>query len=149
MAKKTLEAYRSRVAKPLQGERPKTAKKIEVSKSIFIALSIVSILGFIEIITQSFFNYDIALYVEALLMIIVGIALILEAQITKLYTLKYGITPENFTRLITATIGTVAILAGIFSIPGIRFEGPVFLAMKGILAILAIVIIIIQTWVVE
>lgn len=146
--KKMVGPVRSRVALPLEGEKRKT-KKVYVSRSIFIALSIVSILGFLGIIGSSFFEFDSTDYIEALLMIIVGVALMIEAQVKELKSLARGFNSNNFTRLITVIIGVVAVISGIFSFPSIRFEGSAFLAVKGILALIAIVIIVIQTWVVE
>ncbi|MCH7850414.1 MAG: hypothetical protein IH845_02115 [Nanoarchaeota archaeon] len=124
-------------------------KKVKVSKVFVLALSIVSILGFVGIISESLFDFDLDYYVEALLMVIIGLALILEAKIKTLKTLTEGFNSINFPRLITIIIGAVSIIAGIFSIPQIRFDNPAFLAVKGILAIIAIVIIIIQTWIIK
>ena len=124
-------------------------KKTRVSHKFITALSIVSILGFLSIITRTFFNYDITLYSESLLMFIIGIGLVIEAKIEKIKSLKYGITSSNITHLTTLVIGSIAILAGIFSFPLLHFENPSFSAIKGILSIIAIIIIIIQTWVID
>jgi len=140
---------RSRIAQPLEGEKQKLVNKVRVSKSIFIALSIVSIIGFLDIIGTSFFEFRAEYYVEALLMIIIGVAFILEADIPDLRSLAKGFNQKNFSELITTVVGLVAIIAGIFSFPWIRYEHAVFHAIKGILALMAIVIITIQTWIVE
>jgi hypothetical protein len=44
-------------------------------------------------------------------------------------------------------VGIIAIIAAILSIPQIGIENPTFLAIKGIISILAVVFIIIQTWI--
>ena len=105
-----------------------------------------SILGFVGIVSGSLFNKNINSYVESLLMIIIGIGLIVEAEIKKLKNLKrQGITPRNFTHLTTAVIGIFAFLSGVLSFPAINLQNSSFLAIKGIVSIIAIIFIIIQT----
>ncbi len=124
-------------------------KRSKVSKSFVTILAIVSILGFISIISETLFDFDVRLYVESLWMFIIGIGLILEAKIRRLRTLKFGLNPGNFTTLITLTVGGIAIITGVLSVPYFGLQNPSFLAMKGILSVIAIVIIFIQTWVVD
>lgn len=124
-------------------------KRSKVSKSFVTILAIVSILGFMSIISETLFDFDMRLYVESAWMIIIGLGLVLEAKIRRLRTLKYGINPANFTTLITLTIGGIAIITGILSIPYFGLQNPSFFAMKGILSVIAIVVIFIQTWVID
>ncbi len=124
-------------------------KRSKVSKSFVTILAIVSILGFVSIISETLFDIDIRFYVESAWMFIIGIGLILEAKIRRLRTLKFGLNPGNFTTLITLTIGGIAIVAGVLSVPYFGLQNPSFLAMKGILSVIAIVIIFIQTWVID
>lgn len=141
-----------------EGEKPKEKtekpaeehgdKKVKVSQKFVTALAIVSILGFSGIVSQSFFNYDLSYYIESLLMFIIGIGLMLESKIKKLKSLERGLTSNNITHLTTVVIGFIAILAGIFSFPQIRFDIPGFVAIKGIIAIIAIIVITIQTWII-
>lgn len=123
--------------------------KVRVSQKFITALAIVSMLGFAGIISQTIFEYDLSYYVESLLMLIIGLALIVESKIKKLKSLEKGITSNNFTHLTTITIGIIAVFAGIFSLPQIRVTTPGFLAIKGIIAIIAIIVIGVQTWVID
>lgn len=123
--------------------------QVRVSQKFVTALAVVSILGFLEIVLMSFFNFDAAKYTESFLMLIIGIGLILEAKVKKLKSLKRGITSSNFTHLTTVIIGGIAILSGIFSFPIIQITNPSFLAIKGIISVIAIVVIVIQTWVID
>ncbi len=123
--------------------------RIRVSQKFITALAIVSILGFSGIISETIFEFDISYYIEALLMLIIGLALIVESKMKKLRSLENGITPSNFTHLVTVTIGIIAVFAGIFSFPQIRITTAGFLAIKGIIALIAIIVIAIQTWVID
>jgi len=125
-------------------------KKHKLSHMFVSALSLVSIIGFIGIVSQSLFDYDVSYYVEAFLMLIIGGGLVLESQAKSLVSIKeVGLNSSNFTHLITVIIGVIALLAGIFSFPPIRLYNPSFVAIKGIISVIAIVIIIIQTWFLE
>lgn len=120
-----------------------------VSQIFVTALAIVSILGFLAIVSKGFFDFDLTMYVESFLMLIIGTGLILEAKVKKLKTLSTGINSNNLAHLITFIIGIIAVLAGIFSFPVIRFENPTFEAIKAIISIIAIAVIIIQTWIID
>jgi len=123
--------------------------QVRVSQKFVTALAIVSILGFFGIVSQSFFEFDSREYIESFLMLIIGAGLIIEAKVKKLKSLSRGLTSNNITHLITVIIGAIAIIAGIFSFPAIRIINPSFLAIKGIISIIAIIVIIIQTWIID
>jgi predicted small integral membrane protein len=127
----------------------KAERKVKISHRFVTALSVVSILGFAGIISETLVEFDANYYIESLLMFVIGIGLILEAKSKNLKSLTHGLDKNNFTHLTTVVIGCIALIAGIFSFPGIRIEAAGFLAVKGIISIIAIVVIIIQTWFVD
>ena len=128
----------------------KRGKKSKASREFIIALSIVSIISFLSIITQSLFNFSFENYIEALWLITLGTALILETSIKELKRIKKeGLTSNMLGKVTMVVVGAIAIIAAILSIPQIRIENPAFLAVKGIISILAVVFIIIQTWIGE
>lgn len=124
-------------------------ERVKLTHIFVTALSIVSIVGFLEIVSITLFNFDLSGYAEAALMLVIGGGLVLEANIGKIKTIRQGLNSGNFAHLTTAIIGLIAIVAGIFSIPQIRVETPGFLAVKGIISVIAIIVIIIQTWVID
>lgn len=122
-------------------------KKVITTKRFLNALSLVSIIGFLGIFIQAIFGKDLNVYVEISWMLILGIGLIIEVNYRKLKKIfSGGLNRDNFANVITLIIGFVAIFAAVFSIPEIRIDSPSFLAIKGILALIAIVIILIQTF---
>jgi len=123
--------------------------KVKVSPRFVTALSIVSIVGFVGILSETLFNYDLKFYVEAILMFVIGIGMVIEVKWSELKSVRQGLDRENFTDITTVVIGFVAVVAGIFSLPFFRIDNPSFSAIKGIVAIIAIVIIVIQTWVID
>ena len=123
--------------------------RVKVSSKFILALSIVSIIGFASIVSETLLDFDLSGYAEASLMIIIGIGLIWETNFGEIKTLAKGINPSNLTHLTTIIVSVIAVIGGIFSIPQIRIDNPGFLAIKGIISLIAIAVIIIQTWVIE
>tara|TARA_Y100000310_G_scaffold345793_1_gene470022 strand:- start:9783 stop:10181 length:399 start_codon:yes stop_codon:yes gene_type:complete len=130
----------------------KENKRVKASEKFIVALALVSIIGFMGIVSESLFNFDLGLYVEALWMFIIGIGLVVEGDpfTLKLRSLRHeGLNPKNFTKIITSVIGLIAIFAGIFSFPNVRIETQGFIAVKGIIGVIAIAVIVVQTWIAE
>ncbi len=72
----------------------------------------------------------------------------LETSISELKRIKTeGLTPDMLGKVTMIVVGILAIIAAVLSLPQLNVESPTFLAVKGIISILAIVFIIIQTWV--
>jgi len=124
-------------------------RKVKLGHRFVTALSIVSIFGFLGIASETLFDFDLGNYVEAGLMFVIGAGMMLEANFEKIKSIKRGLTSSNFTQLTTVIIGAIAIVAGIFSFPPIRVDMPGFLAIKGIMSIIAIIVIAIQTWILD
>jgi hypothetical protein len=72
-----------------------------------------------------------------------------EAKIKMLKTLSMGIDSNNFPHLTTIVVGAIAIMAGFFSFPWINLTNPAFSAIKGIISVIAIIVIVIQTWIID
>ncbi len=124
----------------------KINKEKKISLSFATILAIVSIIGFFDIMNSSFFDFSIGGYQDVLWLIILGIGFILESK-PKSFSKKKKETPV--TNLSSLVIGFIAIIAGILSMPFIGIDHPVFLAVKGVISVIAIIFIIFQTWVVK
>ena len=129
--------------KNIQGKR-----KSNASRNFVIALSVVSIIGFLSIMTESLFNFNFEDYIESLWLLTLGLGLILETSINEIKRIKKnGLTSEMLGKITMVVVGAIAVIAAILSIPQINVQSPTFLAIKGIISILAIIFIIVQTWV--
>lgn len=123
-------------------------KKSNASKNFVIALSIVSIIGFLNIMTESIFSFSFVDYIESLWLLTLGLGLVFETSISELRAIKRrGLNSEMLGKITMIVVGSLAIIAAILSLPQIRIINPTFLAIKGIISILAIIFIIIQTWI--
>ena len=124
--------------------------KSKLSHKFVMVLAIVSILGFAGIVSETIFNYNINIEIQALWMIVIGAGMLAEAQIKTLQRISQdGLTPNHFTHLITTVIGFLTIVAGFFSFPAFGIVNPSFHAVRGIISIIAIVVIVVQTWLVD
>jgi hypothetical protein len=117
-----------------------------------IILALVSIVGFLSILVRSFSGVDVTVYSEMILLVTIGVGLLLLARVQDLKTLKYdGLTTVHFARIIMIIVASMAVLTGIFNVLPFdkvhNFVG--FLAVKGLVSIVAIVAIIISTWVIN
>ena len=120
----------------------------KASRNFVIALSVVSIIGFLNIASASLFGAGFDNYIDTLWLITLGTGLILETSISELKRIRQeGLTPDMLGKVTMIVVGILAIIAAVLSLPQLNVESPTFLAVKGIISILAIVFIIIQTWV--
>ncbi len=125
-------------------------KKSKASRTFVIALSVVSIIGFLSIIMSSLFYIDVSGYIDTLWLIALGLGLVFETSIKEIRRIKQlGLTSNILGKLTMLIVGGISIIAGILSLPQIQIQNASFLAVKGIISILAIIFIILQTWVTE
>lgn len=143
------EAEKRKLLKEREKQKIKERRKrSKTSRNFVIALSIVSIIGFVSIILESLFYIDISGYIDTLWLLTLGLGLILETSLRELRSIeRKGLSSEYLGKITMIVVGSLAIIAGALSIPQVNIQNPSFLAVKGIISILAIVFIILQTWV--
>ena len=116
--------------------------------NFLVAMSVVSIIGFLSIISDSLFFIDISKFMETLWLITLGIGLISETSMKELKKIKKkGLDSPMLGKITMVVLGSLAIVSGLLSFPGLNITHSAFLAIKGITAILAVIFIIIETWV--
>ena len=91
--------------------KKKKKEKSNASRSFVIALSIVSMIGFLSITTKSLFDFSFEHYMESLWLFTLGIALILETSFKELKKVKKsGLTSEMLGKITMVVIGTFAVI---------------------------------------
>ena len=122
----------------------------KISRIFVIALSLISIFGFISIISENLFSVSIEFLIQPLWLIIMGTAFIIEAKPKVLFTqLRETLDETNFNRITTFIIGLFALVSGILTMPIFQVDHFIFSAMKGLVSFVAIVFIIVETWVIQ
>ncbi len=136
--------------KPKMGRKKDVEIKKKASRNFVIALSIVSMIGFLSIMMESLFNFVINDYLETLWLVVLGTGLILESSLKDFKKVKKkGLTSDYLGKLTMILVGGIAVIAGLLSLPQLDVQHSSFLAIKGIVSLLAIIFIIFQTWVTE
>ena len=124
-----------------------------MAKKFETFMSIGSILGFLAIFLNSFFGINISPWVTSLLFIIIGVGLVIVGNILNLgKMLRGGLNNPEIAFVLTGTVGLLSLIAGIISLPIGFFSSlqtPAIDGIKGVVAFFAIVLIIIQTWLVR
>jgi len=134
----------------MQTKKRVAVKKRKVSTRFAGVLAVISITGFLEIILTRFFNVSINSYSAFLWLLIMGIGFILVSQPKSLYkTSQKKFDESSFSRLTTLVLGVIAIVAAILSLPFININHPILSASMGIISIIAIIFIIVQTWIIK
>ena len=127
--------------------KKKKEVKREISFKFASILAIVSIIGFIEIMIFSFLGFSIDTYMDFLWLSIMGVGFILASQPKKLPEKKSD--NESVADITALVIGAIAIIAGLLSLPFIGIDHPVFSATKGVISVICIIFIVLETWVMK
>jgi len=121
----------------------------KTTNTFLTALAIASIMGFLVIVLNSFFSIDFGEFIPSILMVIFGLAFLVEGQV-RLWFNKFktgGYSSTEVTHIITGSVGITALVTGVI---GFFVEGnTTFTALQGIIAVIAILVIAIETWVVN
>lgn len=121
-------------------------KKVAIDFRFAKILAIISIIGFLEILMSSFFNFSFSEYAEFLWLSLIGAGFIIESKPKKIHKERTDDSVSNITSLV---IGIIAIIAGILSIPQVGVDHNVFSATKGVISLIAIIFIAIESFIIK
>lgn len=125
-------------------------EKRKVSTRFAGVLAIISITGFLEIILTRLFGVSINAYSAFLWLLIMGFGFIIVSRPKSLYeSSKKKFDETSFSRLTTFVLGVIAIVAAVLSLPFINVNHPILSASMGIISIIAIIFIVVQTWIIK
>ena len=126
--------------------------KMKKGFNIIYSLAVTSMLGFSAIVTQAFFNFDIDPWVNGLLFVVIGIGLTLIGSIWTAVRWKDGLDNQEIGNIMLTTVGALSIIVGIIELPiGLwaSINIPGFEGVKATVALFAIVLIALQTFLVK
>lgn len=122
----------------------------KIPSSFLFVLSVMSVLGFFGTAMRTLFNVHLETYIEATWLIVLGFGMIKESDLMGLILIKEtGVTPEKFKNIVVCTIGVLAVITGILILPQINIATPALLAIQGILSIIAMVLVIVRSFVLK
>lgn len=125
------------------------AKQSKITSALLYSLAIISILGFLAIIGNTWFNFTyLDENIPSLILIVLGVGLIVEGQVRRWKALtKNGLTSNEISHIVTGIVGIISLIVGILSL--LNLSNPTLDGVKGIIASIGVVIIVIETWVVK
>lgn len=130
--------------------RRKSLHRKKVSTKFTGVLAVISIIGFLEILLKSFFNFSLSNYSSFLWLLTMGVGLIIITNPRVfLKRAKDNFNEASFSMLTTFVLGCMAIIAAILSFPLINLDHPILSATMGIVSVISILFIIFQAWIIK
>ena len=112
-----------------------------------VYLMIISVLGFTAILVSSLTGIDIGPWVDSLLFLIIGTALMISGGIR--FFFKYfqeGLTPAELNRIVSIVVGIASAIVGIMTAPFFGIQAEVLNGIKAIIAVIAILTILAERY---
>ncbi len=111
------------------------------------ALTFYSLFGFLAIVLIWLFAFDITEWAIPVLMVSAGIAFLYDGNIRRILADR-KIESNEIAGFVTVVIGALAIIVGILSIPLFEIQSATLIVVTGIIALISIVTIVIQRWII-
>jgi len=123
--------------------------KSKVSAGLLLMMSLFSMIGFLSIVLNAFTQIDIGKYTSNILLILLGFGFLMEGQARFILRMVEDgrLTSTEISHIVTSVIGAIALISGIISF--FVTQSQTILTIQGIISIIAIIIIIIETLVVK
>lgn len=124
-------------------------RKSKVKLRFISVMALVSIIGFASILASTWFGFDfLSDNISAFILVFLGVGLMIEGRVRMWRTMaKGGLTSDELAHIVTGVVGFFSLVTGIIEFTS--FVHPIFDAVKGIVALIAIIVIIIETWFVK
>lgn len=114
------------------------------------SLTLISLWGFLVLFLLRIFSIDLGPWTDSVLLIIAGAGLMLEGQVlTARKWLRNGLQGNEFSMFATIILGGTAFLVGILSMPIFTFNLEKLLVIQGFIALLSLIFIALQRWVIK
>lgn len=118
-----------------------TKLKLKRRQLFSYIMGIVSILGFIGTLVDSWGIANINIYITSLTFIVFGTGMMVVGNARSILEyIKNGLTSKEIRHITTSVVGLCSVIAGVLVIFGIVLEG--FELIKGVIAIIAIILVI-------
>jgi hypothetical protein len=111
---------------------------------------LIDLVWFFTVVADYLLGMKTSVYFDFFWVLLFAMGLLIISDVNKIWNIRHeGWHSENFANLITFVIGILAIITAFASLPSIHKSSPVFTAIKGILALIAIFYVVIETWLVK
>lgn len=113
------------------------------------SLAIASMFGFLAIIFASFLDFFfLSDRITSITLMVLGVGLAFEGKFFKIFRRSFRTYGQvDLSKVITAVVGIMVFVAGVLTFAG--FEGPGLAAFRGIVSVIALIVIAIETFFVK
>lgn len=119
-------------------------------RKFVVILIVIDLIWFAMVAMDSLLGVSTSAYYDFFWILLFAIGLIVISDINKILNIRHeGWHSENFANLITFVIGLLAIVTAFVSLPGSHKSNAVFTAIKGIISLIAVFYVIIETWLIK
>ncbi len=114
-------------------------------KKFLFFLIMIDLAWFSSVVFDNIFGMNLQAYGEFAWIFLFSIGLIIISDVKKVMRIgQKGIRADNFSSMVTFTIGLMAFVVSILSLPQIHVTSPVMSSIKGIIALIAIIYVFIE-----
>ena len=119
-------------------------------KKFLFFLIMIDLTWFGSVVLDNLFGFSLQDYGEFAWTFLFAMALIFMSDLKRIFRMGVeGFNSENFSSLATFIIGIIALIISILSLPQIAIESPVMNAVKGIIALIAIIYVFLDALVIK
>lgn len=119
-------------------------------KKFLFFLIMIDLTWFASVALDNLFGMTLQDYGEFAWILLFSLGMIIISDVKKLLNIdKKGITSENFSSLVTFVIGAMALTVAILSLPQFNIVSPTMNSIKGIIALIAIVYVILEALIIK
>lgn len=114
-------------------------------KKFLFFLIMINLSWFTSVVTDNLFGMDLGKYGEFAWIFFFSLGMIIISDVEKIMKIgKKGIRSDNFSSVVTFSIGAMAFFVAILSLPQINVTSPIMNSIKGIIALIAIIYVFIE-----
>lgn len=114
-------------------------------KKFLFFLIMIDLTWFASVVSDNLLGMNLQDYGEFAWILLFSLGMIIISDVKKMTSIKRrGFRSDNFASLVTFIIGVMAFVVAVLSLPQINMTSPVMSSIKGILALIAIIYVILE-----
>lgn len=119
-------------------------------KKFLFFLILIDLAWFSSVAADNLLGLKLQEYGEFAWTFLFAMGMIIVSDLKKVFGITAkGISSENFSSIVTFMIGVLALITAVLSLPQIALDNPVMRAVKGIVALIAIIYVLLDALILE
>ena len=119
-------------------------------KKFLFFLILIDLTWFASVVSDNLLGMNLQDYGEFAWILLFSLGMIIISDVKKMMSIKRrGFRSDNFSSLVTFIIGVMAFVVAILSLPQFNLTSPIMSSIKGILASIAIIYVILEGFIIK